>query len=278
MSAATEPAAPVALVALVTGATSGIGAAAASALAGAGYRVVGTGRRTSGVTAPHGVQLVDLDVMDDAAVTSVVDQVVAEHGRLDVLVNNAGSGTAGAVEELSVAEAQHVFDVNVWGVLRTTKAALPHMRAQGSGRIVNVSSVLGLIPAPFSAAYAAAKHAVEGYSESLDHEVREHGIRVVLVEPAYTRTGFEKNQLRAERSLPAYAERRRDFEQGMAESIEKGDDPAVVAKVVVKAATAAKPRLRYTAGPTAAQVSVARRLAPAKIFDAQIRKLNRLPR
>ncbi|GAB3668145.1 oxidoreductase [Nocardioides korecus] len=275
MSAATERAAP---VALVTGATSGIGAAAASALAEAGYRVVGTGRRTSGLTAPHGVRLVDLDVLDDAAVTSVVDQVVAEHGRLDVLVNNAGSGTAGAVEELSVAEAQHVFDVNVWGVLRTTKAALPHMRAQGSGRIVNISSVLGLIPAPFSAAYAAAKHAVEGYSESLDHEVREHGIRVVLVEPAYTRTGFEKNQLRAERSLPAYAERRRDFEQGMAESIEKGDDPAVVAKVVVKAATAAKPRLRYTAGPAAAQVSVARRLAPAKIFDAQIRKLNRLPR
>lgn len=265
-------------VALVTGATSGIGAATASALVDAGYDVVGTGRRTSGLTPPPGVRLVDLDVLDDAAVTSLADNLVERHGRLDLLVNNAGSGTLGAVEELSIAEAQRVFDVNVWGVVRTTKAALPHMRSQGRGRVVNVSSVLGFLPAPFSAAYAAAKHAVEGYSESLDHEVREHGVRVVLVEPAYTRTGFEQSQARPETSLPAYVERRRVADEVMATSVENGDDPTVVARVVVRAARARNPRGRYTAGRTAAQVTVARRLAPAAVLDAQIRKLNRLPR
>lgn len=265
-------------VALVTGATSGIGAATASALVDAGYDVIGTGRRTSGLTPPPGLRFVDLDVLDDGAVSSVVDDLVERHGRIDLLVNNAGSGTLGAVEELSVAEAQRVFDVNVWGVVRTTKAALPHMRAQGRGRIINVSSVLGFLPAPFSAAYAAAKHAVEGYSESLDHEVREYGVRVLLVEPGYTRTGFEQNQARPQISLPAYAERRRVADEVMAASVADGDDPAVVATAVVRAAKARKPRMRYTAGRTAAQVTVARRIAPAAVLDSQIRKLNRLPR
>ncbi|GAB3988190.1 oxidoreductase [Nocardioides marmoraquaticus] len=265
-------------VALVTGATSGIGAATSTALVDAGYDVVGTGRRTSGLTPPRGVRLVDLDVLDDEAVRSVVDGVVDSRGHLDLLVNNAGSGTLGAVEELTVIEAQRVFDVNVWGVVRTTKAALPHMRAQGRGRIVNLSSVLGFLPAPFSATYAAAKQAVEGWSESLDHEVREHGVRVVLVEPAYTLTGFEQNQARPENPLPAYAARRRVADEVMAGNLAQGDHPAVVARVVVRAARASNPRVRYTAGRLAGQVALARRLAPASVLDARIRTLNRLPR
>ena len=135
----------------------------------------------------------DLDVASDESVAAVVQQVIERFGRIDVLVNNAGIGSAGAAEESSVAQDQSVFDINVFGVIRMTKAVLPHMRAQGSGRIINISSVLGFVPAPYMAVYAASKHAVEGYSESVDHEVREHGVRVLLVEPAYTNTGFEAN-------------------------------------------------------------------------------------
>ena len=124
---------------------------------------------------------------------AVIQQVIERFGRIDVLINNAGIGSAGAAEESSVAQAQRVFDVNVFGVMRMTKAVLPHMRAQGGGRIINVSSVLGFLPAPYGALYAATKHAIEGYSESIDHEVREHGVRVLLVEPAYTKTGFDAN-------------------------------------------------------------------------------------
>jgi NAD(P)-dependent dehydrogenase (short-subunit alcohol dehydrogenase family) len=162
-------------VALVTGATSGIGKAAALALADAGFEVIGTGRNTARITPRGGVTYLDLDVSSDESVAAVVQQVIERLGRLDVLVNNAGIGSAGAAEENSVVQAQGVFDVNVFGLIRMTRAVLPHMRAQGSGRIINISSVLGSLPAPYGALYAASKHAVEGYSESVDHEVREHG-------------------------------------------------------------------------------------------------------
>ncbi|WP_241564069.1 SDR family NAD(P)-dependent oxidoreductase [Nonomuraea polychroma] len=116
--------------------------------------------------------------------------MIERFGRIDVLVNNAGMGAIGAVEESSVVQAQDIFNVNVFGVMRMTKAVLAHMRAQGRGRIINLSSVVGFLPSPYMAVYAASKHAIEGYSESLDHEVREYGVRALLVEPAYTSTGF----------------------------------------------------------------------------------------
>ena len=181
-------------VALVTGASSGIGKAAALALVQAGFEVVGTSRNTSKVTPRDGVMFLDLDVASDESATTVVQQVIERFGRIDVLINNAGIGTAGAAEESSVAQDQRLFNINVFGVIRMTKAVLPQMRAQGSGRIINISSVYGFIPQPYMAAYAASKHAVEGYSESLDHEVREHGVRALLVEPAITNTGFEANR------------------------------------------------------------------------------------
>ena len=166
--------------------------------------------------------------------------MIDRFGRIDVLVNNAGIGAAGAVEENSVAQAQSVLDINVLGVIRMTKAVLPHMRAQGGGRIINVSSVLGVAPQPFMAIYVASKHAIEGYSESLDHEVREHGIRVLLVQPAYTKTSFDTNAAQPDTPLPVYAERRRVFDEVMADAMKAGDDPAVVAKVIVTAATDAE--------------------------------------
>jgi NAD(P)-dependent dehydrogenase (short-subunit alcohol dehydrogenase family) len=263
-------------VALVTGASSGIGKAAALALVDAGFQVVGTSRNTSRVTPQHGVTFLELDVASDESATTVVQQVIGRFGRLDVLINNAGIGTAGAAEESSLAQDQRLFNINLFGVIRMTKAVLPHMRAQGRGRIINISSVFGFIPQPYMAAYAASKHAVEGYSESLDHEVREHGVRVLLVEPANTNTGFDANSVPADIPLPVYAQQRHIFDDVMAGLIKDGDDPATVAKVIVTAATDPKPKLRYTAGPRAGRVSTLRRIVPARAFDKQIRKLNRL--
>ncbi len=263
-------------VALVTGASSGIGKAASLALVGAGFQVIGTSRNTSRLSPREGVTFLDLDVTSDDSVSTVVQQVIERFGRIDVLVNNAGLGNAGAVEESSIAQDKSVFEVNVFGLMRMTKAVLPHMRAQGAGRIINISSIGGFAPQPFMAAYIATKYAVEGYSESLDHEVREHGVRVLLVQPAVTNTPFDTNLVQADTPLSAYAQERRIFGDVMAAATKDGDDPAIVAKVIVAAATDPKPRLRYTAGPAAGRVSTLRRVVPARVFDKQIRKLTRL--
>ncbi|MEU4874523.1 oxidoreductase [Streptomyces sp. NPDC021608] len=263
-------------VALVTGASSGIGQAAALALAEAGFDVVGTSRDASKVTPRDGVTFLDLDVTSDASVTALVRQVVERFGRIDVLVNNAGIGSTGAAEESSLSQDQHVFDINVFGVLRMTKAVLPHMRARRSGRIVNLSSIYGFIPQPYMAVYVASKHAIEGYSESLDHEVREHGVRVLLVEPGGTNTAFEGNIVQPDTPLPVYARQRRVTDRVVAEAVKGGDSPTVVARAIVAAATARRPRLRYTAGPFAQRLSLLRRVVPARIFDRQIRTFNKL--
>ena len=264
-------------VALVTGASSGIGQATARALAAGGYAVVGTSRNAAVAAPIEGVELVDLDVASDESVAGVVAWTVERFGRIDLLVNNAGVGGAGAAEEVSVDQAQRIFDINVFGVIRTTKAVLPHMRAQGSGRIVNVSSVLGFVPAPYMAVYAATKHAVEGYSESLDHEVRQYGVRVLLIEPGYTKTGFEANAMGADSPLQVYAAQREVFDRIMAASMEAGDDPALVATAIVAAATDGRPKLRYTVGPLTKRIGTLRRFAPARAFDRQIHKYNELP-
>jgi short-subunit dehydrogenase len=263
-------------VALITGASSGIGRATAKALQSAGYRVFGTSRRAVSESL-DGVTMLTCDVTDDASVAKVVDEVLAKAGRIDLLVNNAGIGLLGGAEESSTEQAQTLFDVNVFGVLRMTRAVLPAMRRQRTGRIINLSSVLGLIPAPYSALYAATKHAIEGYSESLDHELRALGIRVVLVEPAYTRTSFEENLVRPDRLLDVYNAARSGMNGVLRKAIETGDTPEVVAATILDAATAYSPKLRYTAGKMARQVSLLRRFVPASAFDKSLRKQNGLP-
>jgi short-subunit dehydrogenase len=263
-------------VALVTGASSGIGKTASLALVQAGFEVIGTSRNTKHIAPLKGVTFLDLDVASDESVTAAVEQVIQRFGRIDVLVNNAGIGSAGAAEENSVTQARDVFDINVFGVIRMTNAVLPHMRAQGSGRIINISSIVGFMPQPYMAVYAASKHAIEGYSESVDHEVRQYGVRVLLVQPAWTSTAFDANSVRPALPLQVYAKQRHVFEQYMAAAVKDGDDPALVAKQIVAAATDAKPKLRYTVGQTG-RVSTMRRLVPSRMFDRQLRKLNGLP-
>jgi NAD(P)-dependent dehydrogenase (short-subunit alcohol dehydrogenase family) len=261
-------------VALVTGASSGIGEAAAHALLAAGFTVYGTSRRAVAGEERGGVVFLPLDVTDDQSVAGAVREVLGRSGRIDVLVNNAGLGVAGAAEESSIEQARALFDTNLFGSIRMTRAVLPQMREQGSGRIINISSVLGLVPAPFGALYAATKHAIEGYSESLDHEVREYGVRALLVEPAYTRTSFDSNAIPADEPLPVYARRREVFDVLLADAIKGGDEPAVVGEAIVAAATDSRPKLRYQAGPLARRVAKLRRYAPSTVFDKQIRKIN----
>jgi NAD(P)-dependent dehydrogenase (short-subunit alcohol dehydrogenase family) len=263
-------------VALVTGASSGIGEAVAQALLAAGFTVYGTSRKAVAGEERDGVVFLPLDVTDDQSVAGVVGEVLGRSGRIDLLVNNAGLGIAGAAEESSIEQVRALFDTNLFGSIRMTRAVLPQMREQGSGRIINISSVLGLVPAPFGALYAATKHAMEGYSESLDHEVREHGVRVLLVEPAYTRTSFDANAIPADEPLPVYAGRRDVFDVLLAEAIKGGDEPSVVGEAVVAAATDSRPKLRYQAGPLARRVAKLRRYAPPTVFDKQIRKINQL--
>ena len=263
-------------IALVTGASSGIGLATAKALQNAGFRVFATSRRAAGERS-DGVTMLACDVTDEASVAKLIDQVLTEAGRIDLLVNNAGIGLLAGAEESSIAQAQALFDVNVFGVLRMTNAVLPTMRQQGKGRIINISSILGLIPSPYNALYASTKHAIEGYSESLDHELRTFGIRVALVEPGFTRTSFEENMTRPDRSFAVYDSVRAGMQVQMRKSVETGDDPKVVAETVVMAATAAVPRRRYTAGRLARQVRFLRRFVPESAFDKSLRKQNNLP-
>jgi NAD(P)-dependent dehydrogenase (short-subunit alcohol dehydrogenase family) len=263
-------------VALVTGASSGIGHATAKALRGAGFRVFGTSRRAT-AERPDGVTMLPCDVTDEASVAKLVEGVLAEAGRIDLLVNNAGIGLLGGAEESSTGQAQALFDVNVFGVLRMTSAVLPAMRRQRAGRIINLSSVLGFIPAPYSALYASTKHAIEGYSESLDHELRTFGIRVVLVEPAYTRTSFEENLARPDRLLGVYDAARAGMNAVLRKAMDTGDAPEIVARTILKAATAPVPRRRYAAGKLARQVGFLRRFVPEALFDRSLRKQNELP-
>jgi len=263
-------------VVLVTGVSSGIGRAIASAFAAKGFEVFGTSRNPHTTEPAFGVELVQLDVTDDASVRAAVETVIQRAGRIDVLVNNAGAGVFGAAEETSIAQAQQLFETNFFGLVRVTREVLPHLREQRSGRIINIGSVLGFLPSPYGSLYAASKHAVEGFTESLDHETREFGVRSVVVEPGYTNTSFEANATEADSPLESYRAVREHVIQAITEELHKGDHPDVVARVVVKAATDRTPKLRYPAGPLARRLAVLKKYAPAGLLDNGIRKANKL--
>src|SRR4051812_34479008 len=263
-------------IALVTGASSGIGEATANELATAGYKVYGTSRRAP-KPGQRSFEMLTLDVTSDASVEAIINEVIRREGRIDLLVNNAGFGVAPAgADESSIEQAQAIFDTNFFGIVRMTRAVVPHMRRQGSGRIINIGSVLGFLPAPYMALYSATKHAIEGYSESIDHELRTRGIRVIVVEPAYTKTRFDENFLEADAKLDEYREVRAALGRQMKKVLAAADEPAVVADVVLEAASAPRPRLRYAAGSLARRLRLLRRFAPIGLIDTGIRKDLRL--
>src|SRR5438552_2389232 len=219
---------------------------------------------------------VDTDA-SDASVEAAVGELIRREGRIDLLVNNAGFGVAPAgAEESSMEQARAIFETNFFGLIRMTRAVVPHMRRQGNGRIINIGSVLGFLPMPYGALYAATKHAVEGYSESLDHELRTRGIRVSVIEPAYTKTQFDANFMEPDAKLDEYRDARALLDKVLKEVMATADEPTVVADVVLEAAIANRPKLRYVAGRLANRLRLLRRFAPAGLLDAGIRKDLRL--
>src|SRR5437762_2860386 len=256
---------------LVTGVSSGVGREIAQLLAERGARVFGTVRDPKSATPIPGVEIVRMEVTDDASVNEAIQSVEKKAGPVQLLVNNAGYVVTGALEETSIEEAKQQFDTNFFGVLRVTSAVLPKMRQGGYGRIVNISSVLGFLPAPYQGMYAASKHAVEGYTETLDHEVRRFGVRAILVEPAYTKTNIRGNSKFAKVALEVYADERKRLTDTVQQNIERGDDPRMVAEAVWSALTAKSPRLRYPVGK-GVDLSRMRRFVPAGMFDKSFRK------
>jgi NAD(P)-dependent dehydrogenase (short-subunit alcohol dehydrogenase family) len=267
--------APHGTVALVTGASSGIGEATARRLKRAGFEVYAVARRVDRMAglADEGVHTFGMDVTDDATMVAGIERILAEQGRVDVLVNNAGYGSYGAVEDVPIDEARRQFEVNVFGLARLTQLVTPHMRAQGSGRIINISSVGAVIYEPFGAWYHATKNAVEGFSDSLRVELAQFGIDVVIIRPAGIRT--EWNEISRDSLVETsrggvYA----DQAVSAARRLESVDNkvlssgPKTVARTIVRAATAGRPRTRYATGRGARLVMATRRVLPDRVFDA----------
>ncbi|MBN1178381.1 MAG: SDR family oxidoreductase [Anaerolineae bacterium] len=257
-------------VILVTGASSGIGAACVEYLSQQGHRVFGAGRRAPfpPVPDPAGAPvLVHMDVDDAASVQRAVDVVVETAGRIDAVVNNAGFGTAGAVEETSVEVAQAQFNTNFFGVLRVCHAVLPIMRAQGRGTIVNIGSLGGVVALPFQPFYSASKFALRAMTDALRVEVKPFGIHVVLVEPGDVATSFTANR-RVVHVNPVYAGR---FERMMT-VVERdecgGAAPQDVARVVARAVAHPSPQPCYRVGPPAQQLAAALKgVLPARLVE-----------
>jgi NAD(P)-dependent dehydrogenase (short-subunit alcohol dehydrogenase family) len=260
-------------VAIVTGASSGIGEATARRLHAKGYTVYAAARRVDRMAplAEAGIRTVGVDVTDDGSLVGFVDRVIAESGRIDVLVNNAGYGSYGAVEEVPLDEARRQFEVNVFGLARLSQLVLPHMRRQRAGRIINISSIGGKIYEPLGGWYHATKFAVEGLSDSMRLELAPLGIQVVVIEPGAIATewsGIAGHHLLAMSGHGAYAEQANRMATFLTTVPEdQASPPSVIANAVTKAATARRPRTRYAAGRGAKPILAARRILSDRAFD-----------
>jgi NAD(P)-dependent dehydrogenase (short-subunit alcohol dehydrogenase family) len=273
-------------VAFVTGASTGIGFATALQLARTGFRVYAGARRVEKMEplTAHGVIVVALDVTDEESMSGAVAAVVAAHGQIDVLVNNAGYGSYGSLEEVEPDEGRRQFDVNVFGLARMTQLVLPAMRAAGRGRIINVSSMGGKMHEPLGAWYHATKFAVEGLSDALRMELKPHGIHVSIIEPGGTRSewgAISSQGLLARSGSGPYAAQAKVMATALATTDKAGlsTPPEAVAAAIVHAATAVRPRTRYPVGGSARALLLLRRLLPDRLFDGLIWTLyKRLPR
>lgn len=264
-------------VVLVTGATSGVGHAVALHLVGKGYRVYGTGRSAPSLPAESsksGLTLLRMNVDDEDSVWECVRAILDKEGRVDVAVNSAGFGLAGAVEETSLEEALAQFQTNFFGVLRVCRAVLPSMRANRLGYIINISSLAGVLAVPFQGLYSASKFAVEGLSEALRMEVRPFGVRVVLIEPGDMSTGFTANKritLQATAADSPYRDRfNRALEVSRTEE-SHGPLPTAIGPLVAKIIATAEPSLRYTCGPLSQTSAVLlKRTLPQGTFEGLV--------
>ncbi len=259
---------------LISGATSGIGNATVKKLIDLGHIVYGSYRKETDqakIEAVGGIPI-QFDMTDYDSLERAVKRVITEQGRIDVLYNNAGYGLYGAVEDVTIEEAKYQFDVNLFGLARLTQLVLPHMRAQHSGTIINTSSIGGKIYSPLGAWYHATKHALEGWSDCLRIEVKQHGIDVVIIEPGMIKTEFGgrlKKNLEKRSQNSAYKE----LNQAMIKASEsmyesnQGSEPSVIATEVAKGIKSKNPKTRYAKGKMASMLLFVRKWSSDKFFD-----------
>jgi NAD(P)-dependent dehydrogenase (short-subunit alcohol dehydrogenase family) len=267
-------------VALVTGASSGIGRATAEKLIADGYLVYAGARRVDRMKdlEARGGFALPLDVTDEASMRAAVERVISEQGRVDVLVNNAGYGQYGPVEDTPIDVARHQFEVNLFGLARMTQLILPHMRAQHSGTIVNISSMGGRMYTPLGAWYHATKHAIEGFSDCLRFEVEPFGVDVVIVEPGMIRTEFSDGVTRNIQAADgtAYSGLIRaiaNAQDGDASSPSRMSPPSVIADTISLALRARRPKTRYVAGAMGRRLILMRRIVGDRGFDRLLRRM-----
>lgn len=267
-------------VALVTGASSGIGKETARLLVEQGFIVYGASRRLEKMQdlKSFGVELIAMDVADDASMVNGVNRILHKHHRIDVLVNNAGYGSYGALEDVPLEEARYQFEVNIFGLARLTQLVLPAMREQRSGRIINVSSIGGSIGEPHGAWYHATKFAVEGLSDSLRMELKQFGIDVVIIKPGAILT--EWNSIAREKLMQvsgqtAYKDLAKKHVNMLASADKRGASPTVVAKTIVKSAIARRPKTRYATGGGAKLILFIRSILSDRMFDRMMLSMMR---
>lgn len=264
-------------VVIITGASSGMGKSTAEILLNQGHTVYGAARRVEEMKdiEEKGAKIIALDLTDDASIVKAVETVLEQEKRIDVLVNNAGYGSYGSVEDVSILEAKRQFDVNIFGLARITQLVLPTMRAQQSGRIVNISSMGGKVYTPLGAWYHATKHALEGWSDCLRLEVEPFGIDVVIVEPGGIKTPWgiiAAENLKKTSKDGAYAEFADKVAEGMKETYEGNQLTAVdvLGKTIAKASTVKNPKTRYLKGFMAKPAVFIRKWMGDRIFDKVI--------
>jgi NAD(P)-dependent dehydrogenase (short-subunit alcohol dehydrogenase family) len=262
-----RPSSGVGKVALVTGASAGIGRSCADRLAAAGWTVIGGSRRGTGAPNWQGMMM---NVDDDAVVRSAVAEIDERHGRIDALVAAAGWGVAGAVEHTSIDEAKAQFETNFWGSVRVTQAVLPVMRREGGGQVVLLSSLGGVIGIPYQAFYSASKFALEGFAEALAYEVEPFGVHVTLVQPGNIRTDFTASRKMAVASAddPIYSTALAKAVGVMEHDEVNGAPVASVADVIYRVLQAQRPPRRVSVGKVAERVGlVAKRVLPFRVFE-----------
>jgi short-subunit dehydrogenase len=259
-------------VALVTGASSGIGKETAKLLTQNGYLVYAASRRLEKMQdlAAFSIHLLQMDVSDDVSMIAGVNEIIKTQGRIDLLVNNAGYGSYGALEDVPIAEAKYQFEVNIFGLARLIQLTLPHMRHQKSGKIINISSIGGSIGEPHGSWYHATKFAVEGLSDSLRMELKQFGIDVVIIKPGAILTEWNtiaRENLMKISGSTAYADLAKKHVKMLANADSRGSKPIVVAKTIVKAALANKPKTRYATGSGAKIILFLRSILSDRLFD-----------
>jgi NAD(P)-dependent dehydrogenase (short-subunit alcohol dehydrogenase family) len=272
-------------VALVTGASSGIGKATALKLKALGFTVYAAARRTDRMLSLHsaGIHVLAMDVTDDGSMSQGVAEIITRSGRLDVLVNNAGYGSYGSIEEVPLSEARAQFDVNVFGAVRLTQLVLPHMRGQHAGTIVNITSMGGKIHTPLGAWYHGTKFALEAISDCLRMEVEPFGINVVVIEPGGIKTEWADiaaDKLRAMSGAGAYASQAHAMAKSMVgdASRKRQSPPELIANTIAKAVSTHHPKTRYAVGFGAKPMIFLRRILSDRAFDGFMRMATGLSR